>query len=163
VRWPVALASACKSDRRAYAAPLIKLELEMTFTIPWLAVIVAAVSFFIFGAVWYSYFGEFWLQAIGKRKEDLNQKDPMPYITAAIASFLNAMATAFVINLVIPLTTTTIMTVFLVGLLLGGAVFAAALAKHYSFAERSWNLFMLDAGHEILGFMLMSLIIVLMR
>lgn len=135
----------------------------MTFTIPWLAVIVAAVSFFIFGALWYTYFGEYWLQAIGKRKEDLNPKDPTPYITAAIASFLNAIATALIVDFVLPLTATTIMTVFFVGLLLGGAVFAAGLAKHYAFAGRSWNLFILDACHEILGFMLMSLIIVLMR
>jgi hypothetical protein len=135
----------------------------MTFTIPWLAVIVAAVSFFIFGALWYTYFGNYWLQAIGKRKEDLNPKDPTPYLTAAIASFLNAIATALIVDFVLPLTATTIMTVFFVGLLLGGAVFAAGLAKHYAFAGRSWNLFILDACHEILGFMLMSLIIVLMR
>jgi hypothetical protein len=135
----------------------------MTFTIPWLAVIVAAVSFFIFGALWYTYFGNYWLQAIGKRKEDLNPKDPTPYLTAAIASFLNAIATALIVDFVLPLTATTIMTVFFVGLLLGGAVFAAGLAKHYAFAGRSWNLFILDACQEILGFMLMSLIIVLMR
>jgi hypothetical protein len=135
----------------------------MTFSIPWLAVIVATTAFFIFGALWYSYFGGYWLKAIGKRKEELNQKDPTPYITAAIASFLNAIATALVIDLVWPLTATKIMTAFLVGLLLGGAVFAAGLAKHYAFAGRSWSLFMIDACHEILGFMLMSLIIVLMR
>jgi hypothetical protein len=135
----------------------------MTFSIPWLAVIVAAISFFIFGALWYTYFGDLWLKAIGKRKEDLNPKDPIPYLTAAIACVLNAIATALVIDLIWPLTATRIMTAFMVGLLLGGAVFAAGLAKHYAFAGRSWNLFMIDACHDILGFMLMSLVIVLMR
>jgi drug/metabolite transporter (DMT)-like permease len=135
----------------------------MPFQIPWIPVLAAAAAFFVLGAVWYSYFGDAWLRAIGKRKEDLNPKDPTPYITAAIACFLNALATALVIGWVAPFTDSKYMTALLVGLLLGGAVFAAGLAKHYAFAGKGWNLLAIDAGHDIVGFLLMSLMIALMR
>jgi hypothetical protein len=135
----------------------------MTFTIPWLAVILATAADFLFGAVWYSFFGTTWLAAIGKRKDELNAKDPTPYLTAMIASFLHAIATAFVIDLVMPHTATRILTAFLTGLLLGGAVCASALARHYAFAGRAWQLFLIDAGHDVIGFLLLSVVIVLLR
>lgn len=135
----------------------------MTFQIPWVAVLVATAVLFLFGAVWYSLFGQHWLDALGKRKEDLNPKDPTPYLTAAIASFINAIGTALVVNWVAPTIETKLMTAFFVGVLLGGAVAAAALSKHYAFAGRSWNLFLIDAGHDFVGFILMSFVIVMMR
>src|SRR5215211_1747307 len=118
----------------------------MNFQIPWLAVIVAAVAVYVFGAVWYGAFGQRWLVALGKRKEDLNPKDPTPYLTAAIASFISAIAVALVVGWVAPTIETKLMTAFFVGVLLGGAVAAASLAKHYAFAGRNWNLYLIDAG-----------------
>jgi hypothetical protein len=135
----------------------------MPFQIPWTAVLVAATAFFVLGAVWYGYFGEAWLQAVGKRQEEVNSKDPVPYITAAVACLLNAIATAIVLGWTGPMAENSFLTALLVGLLLGGAVFAASLAKHYAFAGRSWNLLAIDAGHEIAGFLVMSVIITLMR
>src|SRR5215212_1839387 len=134
----------------------------MYLQIPWVAVLVAAVVVYIFGAVWYGLFGERWLVALGKRKEDLNPKDPTPYFTAALASFLNAIAVALVVGWVAPTIETRLMTAFFVGVLLGGAVAAASLAKHYAFAGHSWNLLLLDAGHDFVGFILMSFVVVMM-
>jgi hypothetical protein len=135
----------------------------MYVPIPWPAVAAAAVVVFIFGAVWYGLLGERWLTALGKRKEDLNPKDVTPYFTAALSSFINAIAVALVVGWVAPTIETRLMTAFFVGVLLGGAVAAAALAKHYAFAGRSWNLLLIDAGHDFAGFILMSFVIVMMR
>jgi len=125
--------------------------------------IVLAVAVYVFGALWYGVFGQRWLEALGKRKEDLNPKDPTPYFTAAVASFISAIATALVVNVVAPTIETKLMTAFFVGVLLGGAVAAASLAKHYGFAGHSWNLFLIDAGHDFIGFILMAFIIVVMK
>jgi hypothetical protein len=135
----------------------------MYVPIPWTAVAVAAVVVFVFGAVWYGLFGERWLTALGKRKEDLNPKDVTPYFTAALSSFINAIAVALVVGWVAPTIETRLMTAFFVGVLLGGAVAAASLAKHYAFAGRSWNLLLIDAGHDFVGFILMSFVVVMMR
>ncbi len=135
----------------------------MNISLPWVAIIAAAGAYFVLGALWYGYFGEAWLKGLGKRKEDLNPKDPTPYITAAIGCLCNAVATAIVIGWATPLSDSKLMTALMVGILLGGAVIAASAAKHYSFSGWSWNLYLIDVGHDIVGFLLMSVIIVLMR
>lgn len=135
----------------------------MFVPIPWPAVGVATLVVFVFGAVWYGLLGERWLAAIGKRKEDMNRKDVTPFLTAAVSSFVNAIAVALVVGWVAPTIETRLMTSFFVGVLLGGAVAAAALAKHYAFAGRSWDLLLIDAGHDFVGFILMSFVVVMMR
>jgi hypothetical protein len=135
----------------------------MFVPIPWTAVAAATVVVFLFGAVWYGVFGERWLAAMGKRKEDLNSKDITPYLTAAVSSFVSAIAVALVVGWVAPTIETRLMTAFFVGVLLGGAVAAASLAKHYAFAGKSWDLLLIDAGHDFVGFILMSFVVVMMR
>lgn len=135
----------------------------MPFTIPWLAVMAAAIAFFVLGALWYGYFGDIWLKELHKRKEQLDTKDPAPYLVAALGAVLNAAATAVVLGWVMQSTQTMILAVFITTLLLGGAVVAAGAAKHYAFSGWSWKLYAIDIGHDLTGFFLMSLIIALMK
>jgi len=135
----------------------------MPFSIPWLAVLAAAIAYFVLGALWYGYFGEVWLKELHKRRNDLNPNDPAPYLVAALGAVLNATATAVVLGWVLPSTQTTLLAVFVTTLLLGGAVVAAGAAKHYAFSGWSWKLYAIDMGHDLTGFFLMSLIIALMR
>lgn len=135
----------------------------MSFTIPWLHVMAAALAYFVLGAIWYAYFGETWLKALHKRKEQLDSSDPAPYLVAALGAVLNATATAIVLNWVIPTTQTTLLAIFITTLLLGGAVVAASAAKHYAFSRWSWTLYAIDIGHDLAGFFLMASILGMMR
>ncbi|HMO36892.1 MAG TPA: DUF1761 domain-containing protein [Gemmatales bacterium] len=135
----------------------------MPIAIPWLLTLAAAVVYFVLGAVWYGYFGEQWMRELGKRKEQLQTNDPTPFVIAFLSSLLNAIAVALVLNWVIPLTETRLLAAFVTALLLGGAVVAAALAKHYAFAHWSWRLFAIDTGYDLVGFLLMSLLLAFMR
>ena len=70
----------------------------VVFDVNWLALIVAAVADMIIGSLWYSpvLFGDRWMKAMGKRKEDLG--DPAGAMTVAIPS---ALVSAFVLALVL--------------------------------------------------------------
>ncbi len=135
----------------------------MPFTLPWLPVLGAALAFFVLGAVWYGYFGEVWLKELHKRKDQLDTKDPTPYMVAALGAVLNAIAVAVVVAWVYPLTETRLLAAFVTALLLGGATIAAGAAKHYAFSGWSWKLYAIDIGHDLAGFLLMSLIIAFLR
>lgn len=135
----------------------------MPFTIPWLAVMAAAIAYFVLGVLWYGYFGDVWLKELHKRKSQIDTKDPAPYLVAALGAVLNATATAVVLGWVMPSTQTMILAVFITTLFLGGAVVAAGAARHYAFSGWSWKLYAIDIGHDVSGFFLMSLIIALMK
>src|SRR5262245_33407160 len=135
----------------------------MPFTLPWLPVMGAALSFFVLGAVWYGYFGPIWLKELHKRKEQLDTSDPTPYMVAALGAVLNAIAVAVVVAWVAPLTETRLLAAFVTALLLGGATIAASAAKHYAFSGWSWKLYAIDMGHDLAGFLIMSLIIAFLR
>jgi Protein of unknown function (DUF1761) len=129
--------------------------------LPWLAVAVAAGANFVLGGVWYAVCGKPWMAALGKRREDFKPKDPTPFLTAAIGSFVNAAALAWLI-LAIPACETAAHTAALGGLIGVGIVFAAA-AKHYAFSGWSGRLLLIDLGLDVIGFTIMGAVIGAMR
>jgi hypothetical protein len=130
-------------------------------SLPWPAVAVAAAAYFVLGGLWYGAFGTAWLAALGKRKEDLNPKDPKPYVMAAVGSAVNAIALAWLIR-AIPACETVAQTTAL-GCFVGVGVVLAAAAKHYAFGGWSGRLLLIDLGLDVAGFTAMGAIIGLMR
>jgi hypothetical protein len=111
-------------------------------SLPWPAVAVAAAAYFVLGGLWYGAFGTAWLAALGKRKEDLNPKDPKPYVMAAVGSAVNAIALAWLIR-AIPACET--------------------VAQTTAFGGWSGRLLLIDLGLDVAGFTAMGAIIGLMR
>lgn len=60
------------------------------FAVNWLAVVLATVASFAFGAGWYMAFSKQWLAAIGKTREQINGADYTPYIWSAALLFVMA-------------------------------------------------------------------------
>jgi Protein of unknown function (DUF1761) len=60
------------------------------FAVNWLAVVLATVASFAFGAAWYMALSKQWLAAIGKTKEQINSADYTPYIWSAALLFVMA-------------------------------------------------------------------------
>ena len=129
--------------------------------LPWLAVVVAAVANFLLGGFWYGVLGKEWLAALGKRKEDLNAKDPKPYLMAAVGSFVNAATLAWLI-VAIPDCVTVVQAAAL-GTFVGVGVVLASAAKHYAFSGWSARLLAIDLGLDVIGFTVMGLVIGLLR
>ena len=66
-------------------------SVSVSVSINYWAVIVAAVAYFVLGALWYSpvLFGNAWMRSIGKTKEQVTADfSPLNYLWALIASFL---------------------------------------------------------------------------
>lgn len=66
----------------------------MTFAVNWLAVIVATVASWALGAGWYMVFANQWLAAIGKTRDQINGKDPTPYIFSVLVQLVMAFFVA---------------------------------------------------------------------
>ena len=56
----------------------------------WLAIVLATVVSMALGAAWYGVLSRQWLEASGRRKEDIDPKDFMPYVWSVIVQLVMA-------------------------------------------------------------------------
>ena len=122
-----------------------------------LAVVIAAVAGMAIGAIWYSpvLFSNAWMKENGVTKESLKGKNPF---APMIFSFLITIVMAF--NLAMFLSGESD---FVQGLIAGGLVgigwVAASLAVLYLFESKSLKLFLINAGYNVVTFIVMGGII----
>ena len=128
--------------------------------LPWLAVAVAALVFFLLGGLWYGVLGKDWLAALGKKPEDMNPKDPKPYLMAAVGSFVNAATLGWLVRAT---DCQSVTEAAALGGLLGVGVVLAAATKHYAFSGWSARLLAIDLGLDVVGFTAMGVVIGLMK
>jgi hypothetical protein len=122
----------------------------------WLAVLVAALSGFVIGALWYGpLFGKAWMRLTGMTKEK-----------GAQASMAVTFGGAYVLNVIAALGIATVsvdhtgvMFALHVGLL--GAFFfvAPALGVIYLFEQQPFRLWLVNAGYQLVNFAAMGAII----
>jgi small-conductance mechanosensitive channel len=116
-----------------------------------IAILVAGIAGFAFGALWYTVFAKQWMQVSGVPLEGdkpANQSDPVPYITGLVGTILVAGMLAHVFR-------SSGVDGALSGLVsgLGAGAFIAApwLATCYGFAARPKRLVLIDCGYAIGG------------
>ncbi len=128
--------------------------------INFLAVIVAAVSSFLLGGLWYSpiLFGKVWQREAG------DPRKPGDGHPAKIfgASLLFALLAALVYAWLIPAAADPVQAVAQ-GLAVGAGVVAASFGINYQFANRSGTLLLIDGGYHTLQFGIYGLILGLWR
>ena len=120
----------------------------------YLAVLVAAVSAFLIGGVWYSpaLFGAAWMKATGLSDEALGKRNMamvfgVAFLLCAIMSFNLAAFLAGPPNLAWGITA---------GALAGIGWVAASFGLTYLFEMRSMKLFLINAGYHAVTFMVMG-------
>lgn len=123
----------------------------------YVAVAAAGVAYFIFGAVWYGALAKPWMVYSGKTEEEVQAGAGAPtYIVAALTSFLAALALAAIIKLA---GAASFADAICVAGTCGVGLVGSAIAKHYAFQGYKPGLLLIDAGYDVVGFVLMACII----
>lgn len=124
--------------------------------VSWLGVLVAGVAFFAIGGVYYGpLFGDRWMDASGVTEETARQSNlPLVFISTFILELIAAVGLALVIG-----EDATPVEGLVNGLLLDLLLVLPVLGVLSVFERKSWDLFALNAGYNLLGFMAMGAII----
>lgn len=120
----------------------------MVFDVAWWKLLVAAVVWFVIGAVWYSpvLFAKPWMAALGKKREEMSMSAG-PMLVTFLAQFLMVVVLAWFAH------TTGVPTV-LRGAYLGFKVWlfvALAMLINGSFQGGDRRLWGIDAGYHLVG------------
>lgn len=127
------------------------------FDLNYWAILLAALSSFMLGGLWYSplLFGRAWLEACGLTDLDLKQSDPkMIYGGAFLLACLGAFVLALLLGPDPDLTYSLI-----VGLSIGLGIVTGSLGISYIFEQRPLKLFLVNGGYHTFQFVLMALIL----
>jgi hypothetical protein len=129
--------------------------------INWLAVVLGTVAFFAVGAIWYSLlFGKVWQREVGLSNEQLKGGANMPLI----------FGTCFVLEFVVVLTLGHLFAFLqpgdhakmMIATGFGLAIMAPAVGINYLYQRKSLKLFLIDAGHFVVGMAVVGLVFVLL-
>lgn len=120
----------------------------------WIAIIVAAIVPMVLGALWYSpvLFAEAWLQAVGRSREDLSGA-PVGYVLSAIGAVLSAYVLARIVNWA---EVDDLWNGALVGIFVWVGFVATVLAVTTYFGGRPRNLWLINAGYQLVSLVLMG-------
>jgi hypothetical protein len=122
----------------------------------YLAVVVAAISTFLLGGLWYSpkLFGPAWQHAAG----DTRKKEDGHPAKVFGTSFLFSLVAAYAYAVLIP-PPTSVSAATLQGLLVGAGIVATSFGINYQFANRSNLLWLIDGGYHALQFAIFGAIL----
>jgi hypothetical protein len=115
--------------------------------INFLAVLVAALSSFLLGGVWYRVFGPAWQRAQGGTA---TKEGGHPARVFGL-SFLFSLVAALGYAILLPLAPT-VGAAAVQGLLVGACLVAASFGINYQFANRSLGMWLIDGGYHTLQF-----------
>lgn len=131
----------------------MEVELHLNLT----AALVAAVSAFVLGGIWYGpLFGKAWQGYMGLTDEDIASKGH-PAVIMGLALVLT-LVQALVLSAVVP-AGSGIESAVIYALVIGVAFVASAFGVNYLFSRHPKALFGIDAGFNVLQFALMGAII----
>ncbi len=128
-----------------------------------LAVLVAAVASYIFGAIWYMALAKTWMVEAGVETGDdgkpANAGDPKPYILA----FLCTVVVAGMMRHIFALSNIdTLAKGVMAGLGIGLFLAAPWVVTNYGFAGRSRKLMLIDGGYATIGCTIMGAVLTLL-
>ena len=129
----------------------------LTEHVNWLAVVVAAISTFVLGGLWYSpaLFGPAWMKANGLTQAELSKGAAKIFGLSFLFSLL--MAGNLAMFLAEP--KTTVAWGAMAGFLAGFGWVALGMAIVALFERRSWSYILINAGYMTVAFVLMGLIL----
>lgn len=137
---------------------------EIFAQINWLAVLVAALAYFIVGAVWYSkaLFGPKWAALVGLDMNDPDKKKGMGKMMAGtfLLIVICCMALALLVH---RLDLFVIASALKLGLITGICFSSTAVAISFIYESRPTALYFIDCGYHVAGHLIAAVILVLWR
>jgi hypothetical protein len=125
----------------------------------YLAIVVAAISCFLFEAIWYSYFIQPWLTGIDRTQEWLMHQGVHPgfqFGTALVSAGVIAAAISYIVQYTGPQTAARGIRI---GALLWFSIVLTTWSTEYVFEIRPWSLLGINAGFWAFGMMIMGAIV----
>ena len=122
------------------------------------AVVLAAISYLILGALWYSplLFGKPWMRLNNFTDEDFKSNKPMWMIT--LVTFLSAAIASFLISLILgPNPNPSFGAI--IGFCIAFCWISMSKLMNVLFANQPFRLFLLNAGFDLVAFMVMGAIV----
>jgi hypothetical protein len=129
----------------------------MTFAVNWLAVIVATVASWALGAGWYMVFANQWLAAIGKTKDQINGKDPTPYIFSVVVQLVMAFFVAAITPALFG--ATNIATGIQTGAMMWLGFVITSMIQGHRYEGAPWSRTLIDGGYLLAVLVVQGLII----
>jgi len=129
--------------------------------INWLAVVLGTVAFFVVGAIWYSLlFGKVWQREVGLSNEQLKAGANMPLIFGLcfLLEFVVVLTLGHMFAFLQPSAHQKMMLATGFGL----AIMTPAIGINYLYQRKSLKLFLIDAGHFVVGMAVVGLVFVLL-
>ena len=120
---------------------------------------IAAIVFFVLGAIWYTVLSARWLAAIGKTMAEITAEQrgsPLPYIIGFIAILVMCYALSWLIE---RLQSTTFAGGMGVGASVAACFIAANLALNYGFEWRPVTLWLINGAYAVIGLAIAGAII----
>ena len=118
------------------------------------AVLVAAIAGFGFGAVWYMTLGKRWMEALGMKERP--EPSPAPFIFALLCQLVMAWVLAGLIG---HLGEITVLRSVVSALFVWAGFFAAPMIVNHRFQGSPWMLTLIDAGHWLGVLVVMGVVI----
>ena len=131
--------------------------------INWLAVLVAAIAFFLLGALWYSFlFRDAWIKASGVNVNDPNAKKGVG------AMFLSSFVLIVITSVGVALFTARVgsggwMTGLKVGLVAGICFCATSISNSYLYEKRPLALHLINGLYNVIGCVIAGIIIAIWK
>jgi hypothetical protein len=124
-------------------------------SINWLAVVVAALSAFVIGALWYGpLFGTTWIEEIELTEEEINEANmSVIYGTAFVLEFVIALNLAYFVG------GSSMTYGALYGFLTGFGWIAMAMGVTYLFSRKSLTLWAIDSFYFVVSLTMMGVIL----
>jgi hypothetical protein len=124
-----------------------------------LAIWIAAIVYFVLGAIWYSVMAPPWIAAIGKTMDELTREhgtSPLPYVVGFVAILVMCYTLAWLMQ---RLQAATLLAGLRLGAIIAIGFITATLALNYSFEARSITLWLINSVYLVVGLALAGAII----
>ncbi|HEY9721174.1 MAG TPA: DUF1761 domain-containing protein [Oscillatoriaceae cyanobacterium] len=126
----------------------------------WLAVVLGAVAFFAVGALWYGVlFGKMWQKELWP--EGTPKAKNGPALSFGLCLVAELVVSAMFGHL-LARTAPPVHVIWMMAIGFGATIMAPTIAINYLFQQRSLKLFLIDAGHVIVGSLAMGAVFVLL-
>jgi len=130
----------------------------MDFTaVNWIAVIVATVASWALGSAWYMLLANQWLAAIGKTKEQINSKDPTPYIWSVLVQLVMAYFLALLTPVMFG--SVSLANAVLAGILLWLGFVITSMIQGHRYQGAPWSLTVIDGGYLLAALVVQGIVI----